>query len=68
MRSAPVSSLHIDCPTGLAGDMLLAGLLDLGVPMDVVEQPLHQLGLSALVRLDIREDRSEGLRGRRPKN
>ena len=65
MRSAPVSSLHIDCPTGLAGDMLLAALLDLGVPMDVVEHPLHQLGLSELVRLDIREDRSEGLRGRR---
>ena len=65
MTSAPVSSLHIDCPTGLAGDMLLAALFDLGVSMDVVQDPLHQLGLSELVRLDLSEDRSGGLRGRR---
>ena len=58
-------SLHIDCPTGLAGDMLLAGLLDLGVPMDVIEPPLAQLGLKDRVRLDLEETRSGGLRGRR---
>ena len=58
-------SLHIDCPTGLAGDMLLAGLLDLGVPMDVIETPLAQLGLKDRVRLDLEETRSGGLRGRR---
>ena len=55
MTSAPVSSLHIDCPTGLAGDMLLAAMFDLGVPMAVVQDPLHQLGLSELVRLDLTE-------------
>ncbi|MAX89108.1 MAG: TIGR00299 family protein [Synechococcus sp. SAT82] len=65
MTSAPVSSLHIDCPTGLAGDMLLAALFDLGVPMAVVQDPLHQLGLSELVRLDLTEARSGGLRGQR---
>ena len=58
-------SLHIDCPTGLAGDMFLAGLLDLGVPMDVIETPLAQLGLKDRVRLDLEETRSGGLRGRR---
>lgn len=59
------STLHIDCPTGLAGDMLLAALLDLGVPMTVVEESLRQIGIVDLVRLDLREDRNGGLRGRR---
>lgn len=63
--SAPATALHIDCPTGLAGDMLLAALLDLGVPMAVVEASLAQIGLAGLVRLDLREERSGGLRGRR---
>jgi len=63
--SAPGSALHIDCPTGLAGDMLLAALLDLGVPMAVVEASLARIGLEGLVRLDLREERSGGLRGRR---
>lgn len=62
---AVAGSLHIDCPTGLAGDMMLAGLLDLGVPMDVIETPLAQLGLKDRVRLDLEETRSGGLRGRR---
>ena len=45
--------------------MLLAALLDLGVPMAVVEASLAQIGLEGLVRLDLREERSGGLRGRR---
>ena len=39
-----METLFVECPTGLAGDMLLAALLDLGVPRDVVEQPLISLG------------------------
>ena len=62
---ATAGSLHIDCPTGLAGDMLLAALLDLGVPLEVIKAPLAQLGLKDLVRLDVEETRSGGLRGRR---
>ena len=57
--------LHVDCPTGLAGDMLLAGLIDLGVPLDVIESPLAALGLSGRFRLEVLEARSGGLRGRR---
>ena len=37
--------LFIDCATGLAGDMLLAALLDLGVPFQVLEEPILQMGL-----------------------
>ncbi|QEY32051.1 nickel pincer cofactor biosynthesis protein LarC [Synechococcus sp. RSCCF101] len=57
--------LVVDCPTGLAGDMLLAALLDLGVPRGVVEEPLRHLGLLDQLRLRVDEGRSGGLRGLR---
>jgi uncharacterized protein (TIGR00299 family) protein len=53
----------IDCPTGLAGNMLLAALFDLGVPTSVLDQPLTALGLSGRYRLELEERRSQGLRG-----
>jgi uncharacterized protein (TIGR00299 family) protein len=53
----------LDCPTGLAGNMLLAALLDLGVPEAVVHQPLAALGLAGRYRLVVEERRSGGLRG-----
>jgi uncharacterized protein (TIGR00299 family) protein len=55
----------LDCPTGLAGDMLLAALLDLGVPEAVIHAPLERLGLAGQYRLRVEEGRSGGLRGRR---
>ncbi|MFO0038015.1 MAG: nickel insertion protein, partial [Synechococcaceae cyanobacterium] len=55
----------LDCPTGLAGDMLLAALFDLGLPEAVVHEPLAALGLQGRYRLGIEEGRSGGLRGRR---
>ena len=60
-----MTCLWIDAPTGLAGDMLLAGMFDLGVPQSVVEEPLHALGLAGSYRLDCCEQSSGGLRGRR---
>ena len=57
--------LHIDCPTGVAGDMLLAALLDLGVPEAVIETALADLGLAGLYQLRSEESRSSGLRGLR---
>ena len=54
----------LDAPTGLAGNMLLAALLDLGVPEAVVHEPLSALGLSDQYRLVVEERRSGGLRGR----
>jgi uncharacterized protein (TIGR00299 family) protein len=53
----------LDCPTGLAGNMLLAALLDLGLPQEVIHAPLAALGLEGAYRLRIEERRSAGLRG-----
>jgi uncharacterized protein (TIGR00299 family) protein len=53
----------VDCPTGLAGNMLLAALLDLGLPEAVVQEPLAALGLAQAYRLELKEARSGGLRG-----
>ncbi|MCP9848426.1 nickel pincer cofactor biosynthesis protein LarC [Cyanobium sp. Morenito 9A2] len=54
---------YVDCPTGLAGDMLLAALFDLGLPRERVEEPLAQVGLAGGYRLQWQEGRSGGLRG-----
>ena len=63
--SPPAASLLlVDCPTGLAGNMLLAALLDLGVPEAVIAEPLTALGLTGRYRLRLEERRSGGLRGR----
>ncbi|MFZ9900482.1 MAG: LarC family nickel insertion protein, partial [Vulcanococcus sp.] len=60
----PASPLAvIDCPTGLAGNMLLAALLDAGLPQAVVQEPLAALGLADAYRLELEERRSGGLRG-----
>ena len=60
-----MTALFVDCPTGLAGDMLLAAFLDLGVPRAVIEAPLAALGLDQGYALTVAEDRSAGLRGLR---
>jgi uncharacterized protein (TIGR00299 family) protein len=38
--------LFLDAPSGLAGDMIIAALIDLGVPRAVVEDAVGALGLS----------------------
>ncbi|MFM7651885.1 MAG: nickel pincer cofactor biosynthesis protein LarC [Vulcanococcus sp.] len=53
----------VDCPTGLAGNMLLAALFDLGLPQAAVDAPLAALGLAGTYRLALEERRSGGLRG-----
>ena len=56
---------YLDLPTGVAGDMLLAALFDLGLPEAVVLEPLAALGLADAFCLELQEARSAGLRGRR---
>ena len=58
-----MTSLFIDCPTGLAGDMLLAALIDLGVPKDVIEKPLFEIGFAGKFNLDLEEKLTYGFRG-----
>ena len=53
----------VDCPTGLAGNMLLAALFDLGLPQEVLDVPLAALGLAGAYAIDLEERRSGGLRG-----
>src|SRR5436309_279410 len=36
--------LHIDCPSGVAGDMFVGAALDLGVPREVIDQAVALLG------------------------
>ena len=60
-----MTTLHVECPTGLAGDMLLSALIDLGVPQTVVDEALAALGWADRYRLLVKEGRSGGLRGLR---
>ena len=53
----------LDAATGLAGNMLLAALFDLGLPEVEVHAPLAALGLAGVYRLELEERRSGGLRG-----
>ncbi len=54
------STLYFDCFSGIAGDMTLGALLDLGVPESVVRQALSRLDLQAY-ELRIRKVRKGAL-------
>ncbi len=60
-----MKNLFVDCSTGLAGDMLLAAFLDLGIPREVIEKPLALLGLENAYELKTELNSSYGLRGLR---
>ena len=53
----------IECSPGISGDMLLGALFDLGVPKQVIEQPLIDLGLVDLYHLEFKESKSCSIRG-----
>ncbi len=44
MSSIRGRHLHVDCPAGAAGDMMLGALIDLGVPVDVIGNALDAIG------------------------
>ncbi len=60
-----MEELFIDCSTGVAGDMLLASFIDLGVPLDEINKPLANMGLHEKYHLDVKETKSFSMRGLR---
>ncbi len=58
-----MKSLFIDSSNGVSGDMLLGSLIDIGVPLDVIKNPLDLLGLSKAYALIVEDSNSCGLRG-----
>ncbi|MGA7955081.1 MAG: nickel pincer cofactor biosynthesis protein LarC [Gloeobacterales cyanobacterium] len=51
MQSSEPKIAYLDCPSGLAGDMLLGALVDTGVPLTYLERELAKLGLQEEYRL-----------------
>ncbi len=52
--------LHLDCASGIAGDMTLAALLDVGVPEAVVRDALDRVGVGGW-RLQVRRVVKRGI-------
>ena len=57
--------LHLDCPSGISGDMFCAALLELGVPLPVFQEALQSLPLPEKVNLKTEKALRGGLAGTR---
>lgn len=56
--------LHLDCASGISGDMFLGACLDLGLPVVLLEEMVERLGLDG-VELRVRRAKRGGLAGLR---
>lgn len=56
---------YFDCPTGIAGDMCLAALIDAGVPLQYLQTQLARLGLAQEYALDQETVQHQGQRATR---
>ena len=61
----PATHLHLDCPSGISGDMFCASLLDLGVPLDLFEKAVASLHLPEKIVLKTERALRGGLAGTR---
>ena len=61
----PVTHLHLDCPSGISGDMFAAALLDLGVPLSLFQDAIQGLHLPEKVILKTERALRGGLAGTR---
>jgi len=61
----PASHLHLDCPSGISGDMFCAALLHLGVPLSVFQEAITALHLPEKVILKTEKAVRGGLAGLR---
>lgn len=54
--------IYIDCFSGVSGDMLLAGLIELGFPLEKLHEIVGQLGLA--IEIDSQTTRVQGIQAR----
>ncbi|MEO6191910.1 MAG: nickel pincer cofactor biosynthesis protein LarC [Thermoanaerobaculia bacterium] len=59
-----MANYHLDCSSGIAGDMFLGACLDLGMPIEVLSDVVTQLGLSG-VSVEVRKASRGGFEGTR---
>lgn len=58
---------YLECPTGIAGDMCLGALLDLGVPLSYLQASLERLGISQEYHLRVASVHRQGQRATQAK-
>lgn len=54
---------YLDCPSGIAGDMCLGALVDLGVPLEYLSEQLKQLSIEQEYRLWAETVKQHGQQG-----
>lgn len=59
-----MASYHLDCSSGIAGDMFLGACLDLGMPVELLSDVVARLGLSG-VSVEVRKASRGGFVGTR---